>query len=130
MSTICGRVPDQALLGCLNRMVKACWDPELKLPAETRYGAHMDIGQYGDLNTLRWVENEFDPAPNMKHCEVVYGAFPLSSQNSSLLKERDYQSPMPLFSQGALRLSNINSVGLLQIPSSLTSPVMQSCGVQ
>lgn len=60
-------------------MVKACWDPELKLPAETRYGAHMDIGQYGDLNTLRWVENEFDPAPNMKHCEVVYGAFPLSS---------------------------------------------------
>ncbi|KAK9904717.1 hypothetical protein WJX75_001194 [Coccomyxa subellipsoidea] len=56
------------------KMVKACWDPELKLPAETRYGAHMDIGQYGDLNTLRWVENEFDPAPNMKHCEVVYGA--------------------------------------------------------
>ncbi len=55
-------------------MIKVCWDPEEKLPSETRYGAHMDIGQYGDLSTLRWVENEFDPAPNMKHCEVTYGA--------------------------------------------------------
>jgi hypothetical protein len=44
-----------------------------RLPTETRYGAHMDIGQYGDLNTLQWVENEFDPSPDMLHCEVVYG---------------------------------------------------------
>ena len=44
-----------------------------KLPTSTRYGAHMDIGQYGDLNTLQWVENEFDPEPNMVHCEVIYG---------------------------------------------------------
>lgn len=44
-----------------------------KLPTATRYGAHMDIGQYGDLNTLQWVENEFDPEPNMVHCEVIYG---------------------------------------------------------
>ena len=36
----------------------------------------MDIGQYGDLNSLQWVENEFDPSPNMLHCEVVYGARP------------------------------------------------------
>ncbi|CAL8464659.1 g4194 [Coccomyxa elongata] len=56
------------------KMVKATWEPEEKLPSETQYGAHMDIGQYGDLNTLRWVENEFDPAPNMLHCEVIYGA--------------------------------------------------------
>ena len=48
--------------------------PEARLPAETPYGAHMDIGQYGDLNSLQWVENEFDPAPNMLHCEVIYGA--------------------------------------------------------
>ena len=44
-----------------------------RLPSETPYGAHMDIGQYGDLNSLHWVENEFDPSPNMLHCEVVYG---------------------------------------------------------
>ena len=44
-----------------------------RLPTDTPYGAHMDIGQYGDLNSLQWVENEFDPSPNMLHCEVVYG---------------------------------------------------------
>lgn len=43
------------------------------MPSETPYGAHMDIGQYGDLNTLQWVANEFDPSPDMLHCEVVYG---------------------------------------------------------
>ena len=97
-------------------MVKACWDPELKLPAETRYGAHMDIGQYGDLNTLRWVENEFDPAPNMKHCEVLYGAFPLSSLRI-LITERDIKSPMPLFSQGALNLITSVLSGYFRFPS-------------
>ena len=44
-----------------------------KLPTSTPYGAHMDIGQYGDLNTLRWVTNELDPEPNMVLCEVMYG---------------------------------------------------------
>ncbi len=63
-------------------MVKATWEPEEKLPSETQYGAHMDIGQYGDLNTLRWVENEFDPAPNMLHCEVTYGVPPSLSPMS------------------------------------------------
>ena len=30
-------------------------------------------GNYGDLNTLHWVENELDPEPNMVLCEVMYG---------------------------------------------------------
>lgn len=58
----------------VRRMIKATMEPQPKLPSETRYGAHMDIGQYGDLSTLQWVENEFDPSPNMLHCEVIYGA--------------------------------------------------------
>ena len=48
-------------------------EQKLKLPTSTPYGAHMDIGQYGDLNTLHWVENELDPEPNMVLCEVMYG---------------------------------------------------------
>ena len=44
-----------------------------KLPTSTPHGAHMDIGQYGDLNTLHWVENEVDPEPDMVLCEVLYG---------------------------------------------------------
>ena len=61
--------------GCpvLRRLVKPTMELKPKLPTSTRYGAHMDIGQYGDLNTLQWVENEFDPEPNMVHCEVIYG---------------------------------------------------------
>ena len=55
------------------RLVKPNMELQPKLPTSTRYGAHMDIGQYGDLNTLQWVENEFDPEPNMVHCEVIYG---------------------------------------------------------
>ena len=44
----------------------------------------MDIGQYGDLNTLHWVENELDPEPNMVLCEVLYGE--LVIQHSAFLK--------------------------------------------
>jgi hypothetical protein len=55
------------------RLVKPQMELKPKLPTKTPYGAHMDIGQYGDLNTLCWVENEFDSEPNMVHCEVIYG---------------------------------------------------------
>ena len=58
------------------RSVKPELQLKAKLPGSTPYGAHMDIGQYGDLNTLQWVENEFDPEPNMVHCEVIYGEQP------------------------------------------------------
>ena len=58
------------------RSVKPELQLKAKLPASTPYGAHMDIGQYGDLNTLQWVENELDPEPNMVHCEVIYGEQP------------------------------------------------------
>jgi hypothetical protein len=60
---------------CLIRLLPSEAAAPPRLPAETPYGAHMDIGQYGDLNSLHWVENEFDPSPNMLHCEVVYGAW-------------------------------------------------------
>ena len=60
----------------LCRLVKPTMELKPKLPTSTRYGAHMDIGQYGDLNTLQWVENELDPEPNMVHCEVIYGEQP------------------------------------------------------
>ena len=58
------------------RSVKPELQLKAKLPTSTPYGAHMDIGQYGDLNTLQWVENELDPEPNMVHCEVIYGEQP------------------------------------------------------
>ena len=51
----------------------ACGRPEAQAATSTPYGAHMDIGQYGDLNSLHWVENELDPEPNMVLCEVMYG---------------------------------------------------------
>ncbi len=55
------------------RPMQPAADQKLKLPTSTPYGAHMDIGQYGDLNSLHWVENELDPEPNMVLCEVMYG---------------------------------------------------------
>ena len=36
-------------------------------------GSHMEIGNYGDLNTLHWVQNRPISHPDLVHCAVTYG---------------------------------------------------------
>ena len=38
-------------------------------------GAHMEIGTYGDLATMHWVQNE-PWAADLLACDVTYGAWP------------------------------------------------------
>ena len=38
-------------------------------------GAHMEIGTYGDLATMHWVQNE-PWAADLLPCDVTYGAWP------------------------------------------------------
>ena len=40
-------------------------------------GAHMEIGTYGDLATMHWVQNEAW-SPDVLDCAVTYGAPPCS----------------------------------------------------
>ena len=42
--------------------------------AEMPNGAHMEIGTYGDLATLHWVQNEPWAARTCSTCSVTYGA--------------------------------------------------------
>lgn len=40
---------------------------------QSPYGAHMEIGNYGDLNSLYWAENEKPDHPDMILVGVTYG---------------------------------------------------------
>jgi hypothetical protein len=40
---------------------------------QSPYGAHMEIGTYGDLNSLYWAENEKPDHPDMILVGVTYG---------------------------------------------------------
>jgi hypothetical protein len=42
---------------------------------QSPYGAHMEIGTYGDLNSLYWAENEKPNHPDMILVGVTYGKF-------------------------------------------------------
>ena len=43
--------------------------------ADMPNGAHMEIGTYGDLDTMHWVQNE-PWAADVLDCHVTYGAAP------------------------------------------------------
>ena len=49
-----------------------------KRMADMPNGAHMEIGTYGDLATLHWVQNE-PWGPGVLDCRVTYGACPATA---------------------------------------------------
>ena len=58
----------------LNRNADVAMDARAGCPVEKLpYGAHMEIGTYGDLSTLRWAPSK-PWAADLLTCRVAYGA--------------------------------------------------------
>ena len=71
--------------------------------ADVPNGAHMEIGTYGDLATMHWVQNE-PWAPGVLDCSVTHGALPcpapdiLNSEIWSCLSQAAHSGPRRLCS--------------------------------